>query len=167
MDCSLTCRSRFQRDLQNIFDIEYRNQKMSETKEQIVISVLQQFMTEMMCWEEKCFLEIRQSDFSAADLRSKTKKHEKLLKTIFKNYCTLRKRKENHIGAYGSPTTYNPKLEKVINVVFETKNKAIVFTEKEWGIKFNRYILLNKNNRWLIDKRQKLTLNKKWGKAIL
>lgn len=113
----------------------------------LALSVLKQFMAEMQQWEQHCLKKLQRSKFSHSDMLAENQKDLDAMNEIFAKYCTPKKRIENHVGAYGDPTEYNPEIEKIVDTVFETKSKIIIYTEKEFGtcIRFKRrYTLLKK-----------------------
>lgn len=120
----------------------------NETDEQFgpAASVLKQFMTEMMEWEKRCHEDYKKMKIDA-DLGAKLAKDLGLMNDIFGTYCTPKTRTYNHVGTYGEPTEYDPSNEKIVDVIFETKKKIMICTQKELGahvIFKYRYTLMKK-----------------------
>lgn len=139
-----------------------------EWQSESAVSTLAQFITEMNLWEVQCSNELKKIDLATADLKTKLSKDIESMDKIFSKYCTSRKRTSNHAGVYSDPPEYDPNTEKITEVVFESKKKAVIYTRKEAGLKFTfRYTLLQIEDRWLIDCRERLGLNGKWMKGIL
>jgi hypothetical protein len=133
-----------------------------------VVNLLNQFMMEMKQWELSCLEELKDLDFESDELTIKEMKFRLALENIHKKYCTAKKRKRNRIGSYGFPTNYDPVIEKVIDVVMENRNRIVALSQRDIGIKIQyKYVVLRRNQKWLIDNRQRLNQNGRWQRNVL
>jgi hypothetical protein len=105
------------------------NNKLSNSEQRQIANLLIQFMIEMKEWELKYFEEYK--NFNGRDLASYRlyEKSASHLNKISNKYCTPKKRKKTNLGAYGIPTSYDPKTEKILNVFKINRNRIEVFTQ--------------------------------------
>ena|SRR5688572_26233097 len=133
-----------------------------------VTNLLNQFMMEMNQWELSCVEQLKNLDLESDDLAVKEKKFLSDLKNIYRKYCTPKKRKYTRLGSYGIPPNYDPSIEKIVGIVLDNPNKIIVHSQREFGIKTQyKYVVLRKNQKWLIDNRQRLDENGRWRSVVL
>jgi hypothetical protein len=133
-----------------------------------VINLLNQFMMEMNLRELSCLKELKDLDLEFDALTVKEMKFLSDLESRYRRYCTRKKRKYNRLRSYGIPTNYDPSIEKIVEVVFENRNSIIVLSQREFGIKTqHKYVVLRRNQKWLIDNRQRLEQDGRWRKVVL
>lgn len=127
------------------------------------------FFKEMKLWEKLCN-EVDNDD--SLTFEEQELKQISGAKKIVQQFLTQKERKRglpNNIS-YGDDGsyTYNPDEEKIVDIEID-KNTAIVSTEREKPMEEkNKYVLKNKNNKWLIDSKKSYSSWKnKWENSIL
>jgi NTF2 fold immunity protein len=139
-----------------------------EAEKHEVARLLEQFMTEMNQWELSCLRALDHLDLASGGLASKEAEFKSDLDRIYNKYCTLEKRKYTHLGSYGNPPIYDPRTEKIVDMIVENRNRMIVLSQRDIGlITQYKYVVLRRNEKWLIDSRARLDRNGKWQSAIL
>jgi hypothetical protein len=127
---------------------------------------LSSFITKMNKWEIECNKIANNVTLAFED---QFQKQKELVEKIFEIYCTKKERKQ------GRPTTisygtdgsyiYDPKLEVITNIE-ETidEKKVIVYTESKGDLPMlNQYLMVYKNQTWLIDSKKRYSnWKKKW-----
>jgi hypothetical protein len=132
--------------------------------------VVERFIYEMNLWE-KCSEEIDNDEKDGLSWEQKDAVIKEKVADIITKYCTPKKRMmsaPNSImrGLEGS-YVYDPLMEKIDNVQIE-KNKILVYTIKQEEKESFCYVLLMKNNQWLIDsKKRKFYGEEKWSNSYL
>lgn len=146
----------------------HEHNKTLESEKIEVTNLLNQFMTEMKQWELSCLQELQDLDLESDELTIKEMKFGSDLQNIYKKYCIPKKRKPTRLGSYGLPTNYDPDIEKVRDVVVENRNRIIVLSQRDIGIKIQyKYVVLRRNQKWLLDNRQRLDQNGRWLRDVL
>ncbi|MDR1460144.1 MAG: RhsIA family immunity protein [Campylobacteraceae bacterium] len=139
---------------------------MDDKLEKIADTLVKNFIKEMNGWELFCN-EIDKSDLHYLEIDKKQKEY---VKNIFDKYCTQKDRKYGRPNciSYGVDGTfiYN-ETEKIIKIEQANKNRMLVYTQNE-DDKF-MYIILKKNNNWLIDSKKVYgrKVNDKWDNTYL
>ena len=129
-------------------------------------TVLRAFMTEMNCWEIEAWkLHNRLKDSEPGSLWVQT---ESSWQPIFEKLCTSKKRVYGEHRSFSKPPTYDPKSEEILDMSCEKPNRTVIKTERKqaWQQHFY-YVLLKKNNKWLIDNKYYYDRNGKIVRVIL
>lgn len=143
----------------NDYDVELKKE---------VINLIIQFMTEMNRWELSCLEELENTAEKVTIQTRKRKKFSARLEKIYEKYCTAKKRKYTHQGSYGKPPWYDPDKEKILEVRMVNTNRMEITSLKEDGVKlYYKYIVLRRNQKWLIDNRKRLDWDGVWRKSVL
>lgn len=139
-----------------------------ETKENLKKHV-EDFIVAMNAWEKQCN-EIEEEDL---DFEEEYNKQKQLVEKIFTEFCTTKERKQSrpNIISYGSEGSYeyDPFEEVIISIEQNEKDRVIVSTYREKPMQEKmQYIILCKNNKWLIDGKKRFSSWKnKWLNASL
>jgi hypothetical protein len=140
---------------------------------QKAISSLTNFMESMYLWETKYF-ELYRQENGGPEKHAYSAKND--LKAIYEKYLT--DKKKNHVAgrlsgpSAGFPPEFNPSFETIFSSELVGK-KAIILTKWrhptiESFIEDHRYIIVNKNNEWRIDKKEIFDyFKKKWVNRVL
>jgi hypothetical protein len=102
------------------------------------------YMRDMNAWETQWFERLNhrlQSD--TPELPAFWKQVNMELEGICSRYLTLKKRSPGHGGSLGSPPAYDPDTEEVIEMVYESPGRAVIYTERQIGALFRyRHVAL-------------------------
>lgn len=138
------------------------------------VEVLYAFIKAMNQWELESHFELRrilpESGHVIAQhiVTEYDQRKDQKLKQIFSLYCTVRERPYGRLGSFRHPPEYDPATEQVLEIVDESKRRVIIFTQEGSGFQHkNRYVLLRKADKWLIDNKQWLDPDGKWQKRGL
>ena len=131
--------------------------------------VLKGFFSEMHDWELFCAKtddEIENDDSIDEDAADEEK--ERRVNEIFARYCTPKERKQGRLGMYQRPPAYD-ESEEILEIEYPNPKKAVATTEAKTGMRDkNRYTLFYKNDRWLIDYKERFSpYEGKWVKGVL
>lgn len=144
------------------------NDSVLEREKTKVIHLLHQFMAEMQQWELSCLDELEDVRLESDELAIKEMDFKSHLENIYRRFCVPKSRKRSRMGSYGVPTYYDPDTEKVIDVVMESRTRITVFSERDIGLKIRyKYVFLRRNQRWLLDNRQRLDSQGRWRRDVL
>lgn len=132
------------------------------------IQVLQAFMTAMHEWERNSYQEFEKVRNGDGDWISERQHRLQGINEIFAQYCTPKDRPLGRQGSFSHPPEYDPETEQVLEIVEESKRRVVIFTQEGSGFRHkNRYVLLRKGDKWLIDNKQWFDLDGKWQKRGL
>ena len=127
---------------------------------------LHSFITKMNEWEMECN---NVANDKALTFKEQFEKQKKLVEKIFDEFCTKKERKQGRPTtiSYGSDNSYNydPKLEAITKIEETDDDKKIIaYTETTGDLPMiNQYLMVNKNQKWLIDTKKRYSnWKKKW-----
>jgi hypothetical protein len=129
---------------------------------------LKQFMSEMNAWE----IWAKQNDPkepTEEEWQSFKKICEAKLDSIFDELCTPKKRAFRRQCDFRDPPEYLPGLEDIIEVNEFSSSRVEIITQEKSGLENkNKYVLLNRKGKWLLDNKQWFDdIDSKWQKGIL
>jgi hypothetical protein len=138
------------------------------------VAVLYGFIKAMNHWERESYPESRQL-FREGEhivdqqlLMAYAQRKNQRLKEIFSAYCTLRERPYGRQSTFQHPPEYDPENEKLLDIVKESSQRVVIFTQETTGFCHkNRYVLLRKGGEWRVDNKKWLDPEGKWCKGIL
>jgi hypothetical protein len=133
------------------------------------VDVLIQFMNEMNQWEKQCWIDYKKALSNNDDIILKQKRDLARMNEIFAKYCTTKKRVKNLVGVFSFPPEYDPDNETILETVFESSSRVVIYTQHNVGFRLHfKYVLLHKGKHWLIDNKQsRVNNNQKWKRRIL
>lgn len=147
------------------------NQSVSNEQSDELASPLQtlyKFMAAMNQWEREAHQESQRILREGGSWAIKNQKDLEAMHKIFAQYCTPKDRPLGRQGSFSHPPEYDPETEQVLEIVEESKRRVVIFTQEGSGFQHkNRYVLLRKGDKWLIDNKQWLDLDGKWQKRGL
>jgi len=133
------------------------------------VDVLIQFMNEMNQWEKQCWIDYEKALANHEGIILKQKRDLARMNEIFAKYCTNKKRVKNLVGVFSFPPEYDPHNETILETVFESNSRAVIYTQHKVGFCLHfKYVILRKGKHWLIDNKQsRVNSNQKWKRRIL
>ena len=135
---------------------------MDDITKKILEELVINFISEMNEWEKYCN-ELDQNTQLAWDEADRMM--EQRVASIISKYCTDKERKMSRPNAISwgveGSYVYDPNKEKIIDIQESRKNRFIVTTRTD--NKYLQYIVVKKNNKYLIDSKKRRFLNEdKW-----
>ena len=140
------------------FLISKRYIPYTDLLEELVIN----FISEMNEWEKYC----NEFDEDQLELDETEHKIKQMVASIISKYCTDKERKMSRPNALSwgleGSYDYDPNKEKIIDIQESRKNKFFVTTRTD--DEYLQYIVVKKNNKYLIDsKKRKFLSEDKWS----
>ncbi|MEZ4711496.1 MAG: NTF2 fold immunity protein [Caldilineaceae bacterium] len=130
--------------------------------------VLIRFISAMNDWERDCWVRFQAARTKSTDIRQEQKNDLERMNEIFSEFCTHESYLNGRTGEFRNPPEYDPTSEHIVKVESKINEQVIVYTEQMSGFKHkNRYTILLKNKKWLIDKKEWNRLDGTWEQAIL
>ena len=135
---------------------------MDDITKKILEELVINFISEMNEWEKYCN-ELDQNTQLAWDEADRMM--EQRVASIISKYCTDKERKMSRPNAISwgveGSYVYDPNKEKIIDIQESRKNRFFVTTRTD--NKYLQYIVVKKNNKYLIDSKKRRFLNEdKW-----
>lgn len=135
---------------------------MDDITKKTIDELVRNFISEMNEWEKYCN-ELDQNTQLAWDEADRMM--EQRVASIISKYCTDKERKMSRPNAISwgveGSYVYDPNKEKIIDIQESRKNKFFVTTRTDDG--YLQYIVVKKNNKYLIDSKKRRFLNEdKW-----
>ena len=135
---------------------------MDDITKKILEELVINFISEMNEWEKYCN-ELDQNTQLAWDEADRMM--EQRVASIISKYCTDKERKMSRPNAISwgveGSYVYDPNKEKIIDIQESRKNRFIVTTRTD--DKYLQYVIVKKNNKFLIDSKKRRFLNEdKW-----
>ena len=135
---------------------------MDDITKKILEELVINFISEMNEWEKYCN-ELDQNTQLAWDEADRMM--EQRVASIISKYCTDKERKMSRPNAISwgveGSYVYDPNKEKIIDMQESRKNRFFVTTRTD--NKYLQYIVVKKNNKYLIDSKKRRFLNEdKW-----
>jgi hypothetical protein len=129
---------------------------------------LKQFISDMNAWETWA----KQNDPrepTEEQWQSYIKICKEKLDSIFNELCTHKRRVYRRQCDFGDPPEYQPDLEDIIEVTALSSSRVEIITQEKSGLENrNKYILLNRQGKWLLDNKQWFdNIDKQWQTGIL
>ena len=136
---------------------------MDDITKKILEELVINFISEMNEWEKYCN-ELDQNTQLAWDEADRMM--EQRVASIISKYCTDKERKMSRPNAISwgveGSYVYDPNKEKIIDMQESRKNRFFVTTRTD--NKYLQYIVVKKNNKYLIDsKKRKFLSEDKWS----
>jgi hypothetical protein len=131
-------------------------------------NTLIQFFNEMNAWE----IWAKQNDPkepTEKEWETFKKMCEEKLRKIFDKFCSPKKRVSGRQCDHRDPPEYQPELESIIEVKKTYSSRVEIITQEKSGFETrNKYILLKKKGKWLINSKQWFDdLENKWQNGVL
>ena len=135
---------------------------MDDITKKILEELVINFISEMNEWEKYCN-ELDQNTQLAWDEADRMM--EQRVASIISKYCTDKERKMSRPNAISwgveGSYVYDPNKEKIIDIQESRKNKFFVTTRTD--DEYLQYVIVKKNNKFLIDSKKRRFLNEdKW-----
>ena len=135
---------------------------MDDITKKTIEKLVLNFISEMNEWEKYCN-ELDQNTQLAWDEADRMM--EQRVASIISKYCTDKERKMSRPNAISwgveGSYVYDPNKEKIIDIQESRKNRFFVTTRTD--NKYLQYIVVKKNNKYLIDSKKRRFLNEdKW-----
>ena len=135
---------------------------MNDITKKILEELVINFISEMNEWEKYCN-ELDQNTQLAWDEADRMM--EQRVASIISKYCTDKERKMSRPNAISwgveGSYVYDPNKEKIIDIQESRKNKFFVTTRTD--DEYLQYVIVKKNNKFLIDSKKRRFLNEdKW-----
>lgn len=135
---------------------------MDDVTKKTIEELVLNFISEMNEWEKYCN-ELDQNTQLAWDEADRMM--EQRVASIISKYCTDKERKMSRPNAISwgveGSYVYDPNKEKIIDIQESRKNRFIVTTRTD--DKYLQYVIVKKNNKFLIDSKKRRFLNEdKW-----
>ena len=135
---------------------------MDDITKKTIEKLVLNFISEMNEWEKYCN-ELDQNTQLAWDEADRMM--EQRVASIISKYCTDKERKMSRPNAISwgveGSYVYDPNKEKIIDMQESRKNRFFVTTRTD--NKYLQYIVVKKNNKYLIDSKKRRFLNEdKW-----
>ena len=136
---------------------------MDDITKKTIEKLVLNFISEMNEWEKYCN-ELDQNTQLAWDEADRMM--EQRVASIISKYCTDKERKMSRPNAISwgveGSYVYDPNKEKIIDMQESRKNRFFVTTRTD--NKYLQYIVVKKNNKYLIDsKKRKFLSEDKWS----
>ena len=135
---------------------------MDDITKKILEELVINFISEMNEWEKYCN-ELDQNTQLAWDEADRMM--EQRVASIISKYCTDKERKMSRPNAISwgveGSYVYDPNKEKIIDIQESRKNNFFVTTRTD--DEYLQYVIVKKNNKFLIDSKKRRFLNEdKW-----
>lgn len=123
------------------------------------------FINEMNKWEKESQSEFEKEDNPDFDITHSRNVLRQKLEIIYLEFCTIKKTKHRRLESlsFGTPPNYDIANLEILSLE-KTQRKCIIYTKQlNRSRDYCRYTLINKSNKWLIDKKELyLKFDDKW-----
>lgn len=135
---------------------------MDDITKKTIEGLVLNFISEMNEWEKYCNELEKNTQLAYEEARLMRKQR---VASIISKYCTDKERKMSRPNALSwgveGSYDYDPNEEKIIDIQENRKNRFFVTTQTD--NKYLQYVIIKKDNKYLIDSKKRRFLNEdKW-----